>query len=156
MEDLRRAKEDVEQEMLKYIKHDGSCGRMFYDLARGCKLLHPPGSSESTSPSLMQRNPFDPDMRMGWCNIVELPHVPNTKDFHGHYILLKKWGTLGRIGRETKCQVKLCGDRFRVPTKYFRPYIWVTGDQPALVDKAVGILKDAIAKHRKGCNCVFD
>ena len=141
---------------MEYIGHDGSRGRLFYDLARSCKFLHPPASVGSTS--VPQRNPFSTEMEMAWQNIVELPFVGDSmllRSYHGNYIIAKKTGTLGRIRHETRCEVKLCGHEFNVPTKYCDPYVWVIGDQPGQVDRAVKILKEAVEHHARSCHCRF-
>ena len=150
---MRKAKELFEYSLLEYIHHDGSSGRLFYDIARSCKFLHPLGTSQSTS--VMQRNPFSPNHEMGWMNIVELPFVGDSsgRSYHSFYLVSKQTGVLGRIKRETRCEIKICSNKAKVPTKYCDPYVWVMGDQPALVDKAVDILQEAIRKHMSECNC---
>jgi hypothetical protein len=100
----------------------------------------------------MQRNPFSPDYEMGWMNMVELPYrveEHQVKVYHGHYILAK--GILGRIKHETRCYIKICGNQFNIPTKFCPPYVFVMGDQPGQVDKAVAIIQESIQQHLRSC-----
>ena len=148
--DIRKAANDLEHTLLEYIQNDGSRGRLFYDLARTCSFLHPRGSAGSSS--VMQRNPFSQYKEMGWMNIVDLPYDvrdSNQKTYHGHFIIAKKSGVLGKIKRETKCEIKICGSEFRIPTKFCAPYVFVMGDKPGQVDRAVKILLEAIEGHIK-------
>jgi len=148
-EDTRKAEEKLEHALLEYIQRDGSSGRLFYDMAWSCEFLHPKGNAQSTS--VMQRNPFSSNKEMGWMNIVEFPcsRVPGThrKKYQDYYVFAKRSGLLGRIKHETRCEIKLCGDDFNVPTKLCAPYVWVMGHQPGLVDRAVDILRDSIQSH---------
>jgi len=148
--DIRTAASDLERALMGYVGNDGSIGRLFYDLARSCKFLHPTGSASSSS--VMQRNPFSPDYEMGWMNMVELPYrveEHQVKVYHGHYILAK--GILGRIKHETRCYIKICGNQFNIPTKFCPPYVFVMGDQPGQVDKAVAIIQESIQQHLRSC-----
>ena len=151
-DDIRKAANDLEHALLEYIQHDGSQGRLFYDLARTCKFLHPRGCAGSSS--VMQRNPFSQNKEMGWMNIVVLPYEiigGNRRKYHGHFIIAKSTGVLGKIKRETKCEIKICGSEFRIPTKFCAPYVFVMGDRPGQVDKAVDILQEAIQHHMREC-----
>ena len=125
------------------------------DLARSCSLLHPTGSENSST--VMQRNPFSLDHEMGWMNILELPFTSSggRNNYHGHYIIAKNTGVLGRVRRETRCEVKMCGNEYKVPTQFCAPYVWVMGHTPGEVDKAVEILRSAIQNHMRHCKCRF-
>ena len=153
-DDIRNAANGVEKALLEYIRFDGSSGRLFYDLARRCTFLHPRGGgAESTA--VMQRNPFSQSMEMGWINIVELPYEVKgggRKKYHGHFIIAKKKGVLVKIHQETRCEIKLCGDIFRVPTKFGDSYVFVMGKQPRQVDRAVEILHEEIQLHMRECS----
>ena len=149
-EDIRKAASDLEHALLGYIGNDGSRGRLFYDMARSCEFLHPPGSAGSTS--VMQRNPFSLDCEMGWMNIVKLPYSIEEQKYHGAFIISKSSGVLSRI-KPTKCEIKVCGNQFKIPTKFCPPDIWVMGDQPVQVDRAVAIIQEAIQKHMRICGC---
>ena len=151
-DDIRNAANGVEKALLEYIRFDGSRGRLFYDLARRCTFLHPRGGgAESTA--VMQRNPFSQSMEMGWINIVELPYElkgGGKKNYHGHFLLGKKSGVLGKIKSEIGyCELKICGDAFRVPMKFCNPYIWIMGKQPGQVDRAVEVLQEEIQKYMR-------
>ena len=162
-DDIRKAANDLEHALLEYIQYDGSQGRLFYDLARTCKFLHPRGSAGSSS--VMQRNPFSQHKEMGWMNIVVLPYEligGNRRGYHGLYLIEKSTSVLGKIHRETaslgnrRVFIKLCGDDFRVPTKFCTPYVFVMGDKPGQVDMAVDILQEAIQHHMRECTlCRF-
>jgi len=152
-DDIRKASNELEHALLVFLNGDGSSGRLFYDLAKSSKFLHP---SAGTS-SVMQRNPFTPNNEMGWMNIIELPYIRdggNRKHYHGHYLIAKKGNILGQIAH-TRCFLKICGNNFRVPTELCAPYIFVMGDQPGQVDTAVGILREAIQNHTRECKCSF-
>lgn len=162
IEDLRRAYELLENLLLQYVGRDGSVGRLWYDLARSCEKLHP----RRGSTAIMQRNPFSPDHEMGWMSCVELPCVRDasawlkSKKYHGHFLISKTSGVLGRINREAAgCEIKLCGNQFRVPisSTSCADYVWVMAvDQPWKVDRAVEIIEEAIQDHMKKCNCVVE
>mmetsp|Transcript_25973 Transcript_25973/g.47102 ORF Transcript_25973/g.47102 Transcript_25973/m.47102 type:complete len:150 (-) Transcript_25973:141-590(-) len=146
---MEKAEKKLEHTLLEYIQRDGSSGRLFYDMARSCEFLHPKGSTESTS--VMQRNPFSSKKEMGWMDIVEFPWstVPGThrNKCRGYYLFAKRSGVLRRIKHETRCEIKLCGEDFNVPTKLCAPYVWVMGHQPGMVDKAADILRGSILSH---------
>ena len=86
---------------------------------------------------------------MGWMNIVELPYSTEEKNHHGSFLLMKG-GVLGRIRHEA-CEIKVCGIQYNFRTKFCPPYVWVMGDQPGKVDRAVAILQD---KYRGTCSSV--
>ena len=93
---------------------------------------------------------------MGWMNIVELPYIRekgNRKHHHGSYLIAKGTGVLGRIKQETGCDIKICCNEFNVATNFCDPYVWVMGDKPGEVDRAVEILQESIQNHMRGCKC---
>jgi len=156
MQDIRKAKEELERAILEHIRHDGSSGRLFYDMAWSCDLLHPRGVALSSS--VMQRNPFTRNNEMGWMNIVELPYERlggDRKCYHGHFLISRNSGVLGRLKRETRCEMKICCDEFKVPTKLCAPYVFVMGVQPGDVDRAVEIVKDEIRNYLVKSHCVW-
>lgn len=141
--------------MLDFVgRGDGSAGRLFYDSARSCKFLHPPGSTGSSS--VMQRNPYTRNHEMGWMNIVELSYNGHgaNRNYHGHHLISKGSGVLGRIKRETRCEIQICGDMFNFPTnRLCPPYCWIFGETPGSVDRAAEIVNKAIQNHMSTCNC---
>lgn len=112
IDDVRKAANDLESAFLEYIRHDGSQGRLFYDLAWKCKLLHPRGGVDSTV--VQQRNPFIQDMEMGWVNIVQLPSIGhgNHKQYHHAFM----FPLLKQINLETSCMIKICSNGARLRT----------------------------------------
>lgn len=142
-ENIRKAAESLEHALMEYVgRHDGSVGRLFYDLARSCVFLYPLGGAGSTS--VQQRNPFSTKnfLEMCWMNIVEIP-VDRAQEI-GLFIISKRAGLLRQISG-LGCIIKVCGNlRPMVFTKFCAPYICVISDRPGQVDEVVAILRDAI------------
>ena len=153
IDDMRKAASDLEDALLEYIRHDGSQGRLFYDLAWKCKLLHPRGGAGSFT--VQQRNPFSPNKLIGWVNIVKLPSIGegSRKQYHSMFVIAKRSGVLRKVSQETGCQFNICSNEAKVPTKLCAPYIWVVGSQPGRVDRAVEILQESIQQHMRECRC---
>lgn len=141
--DMRKTAESFERVLLEYVgRHDGSVGRLFYDLARSCEFLYPLGGAGSTS--VQQRNPFSTKsnfLEMGWMNIVEIP-VDRAHEI-GLFIISKRAGILRQMS-SLRCKIKVCGSKPMVFTNFCAPYICVISDRPGQVDEAVAILRDAI------------
>ena len=149
IDDMRKAASDLEDALLEYIRHDGSQGRLFYDLAWKCKLLHPRGGVHSTV--VQQRNPFIQDMEMGWVNIVQLPCIGhgNHKQYHHAFM----FPLLKQINLETSCMIKICSNGARLRTNLCAPYVFVVGKSPGQVDRALEILQESIQHHMRVCGC---
>ena len=153
IDDTRKAASDLEDALLEYIRHDGSQGRLFYDIAWKCKLLHPRGGAGSFT--VQQRNPFGQNKLMGWVNVVKLPSIGegNRKQHHSMFVIAKRSGVLRKVSEETGCQFTICSNEAKVQTKFCAPYIWVVGSQPRLVDRALEILQESIQQHMRECRC---
>ena len=152
IDDIRKAANDLESALLEYIRHDGSQGRLFYDLAWKCKLLHPRGGAHSTV--VQQRNPFIQN-KMGWVNVVELPHVVEgaTTLYHHAFMFHNRCALLKKMNQETNCEIKVCHNEARLRTNLCAPYVFVFGSSPAKVDRAVEILQNEIQTHMRKCRC---
>ena len=132
IDDVRKAASDLEDALLEYIRQDGSKGRLFYDLAWKCKLLHPRGGAHSTV--VQQRNPFSPNKEMMWVNIVELPYsggFGQKKQYHSHFVFDNKSLLLKRIKGKTECMIQVCHNGAWSITNLCSPYIFVFGSSPS-------------------------
>lgn len=148
---LQRAKEQVEDILIEYIKGDNSKGRLFYDMAISCSFFH--GQIDERRSTIHQRNPFASSDQRVWMNIIELPYCrdrdSNRKMYKSFFIVNKSIGLLGTVHGRTGCIVKICDDNLNVPVQYGEPYVLVTGSEPHLVDEAVQIITRAIKDYLK-------
>jgi len=155
IDDIRRAASYLEDALLEYIRNDGSQGRLFYDLALKCRLLHPLWEGGEHSTVVQQRNPFNPKREMGWADVVELPSIGegSRKQHHSHFIFGHRSKLLKKIKRATGCMIKVCHNEAKLRTNLCSPYVFVFGSSPIEVDRAVEILKNEIQTHMKECGC---
>jgi len=156
---VREAKEQIEDFLLKYIQHDGCQGRLFYDIARCDEVFHPRSNVRhfAGSIAIMQRNPFSGRREFGWMSVVELPFevdLNSRRLYHGHSLI----DLQSRLRSEFSCFIKLCGNEFkRYPIKYGYPYAWVWGKQSQDVDRAIEVILAALKQHRRECRrCQFE
>ncbi|KAL7470272.1 hypothetical protein ACHAXS_010526 [Conticribra weissflogii] len=152
----RIAKERIENFLLDYFRHDGSQGRMFYNIGKGAKQFHP--RSRGLYGTMYQRDPFSRLREFGWISIVEIPCEGNPhsgrKRFHGDFLIDRKHYLKSRLRKELDCSLKFCGEEVGgIRVRYGDPYVWVFGGRAEDVDEAVGIIKDEIRRHMAGCRC---
>lgn len=147
IQDIRKAKESLEDRLLDFIDNthkDGSNGRLFYEIALSCPNLH-----QRNNHTVIQRNPFSADKEMDWQNISSLPYSQRRwgREYHGDFLIRGPTSVLHQIKRETNASVnvKLCGEQFRVRTRYCPPYVWLIGSQPRHVERAKEIIESSIA-----------
>jgi len=149
--DVRWAKEKFENFLLEFIEHDGSMGRLFYNIGRSNNFFHPrlEKGGSATWP-IMQRNPFSLHREMGWMSIVELPYekdpITGRKKYYGEQLLKLRF----RLREEFDCQMKLCGGELKkYPVKFGDPYVWVWGNQSENVGRAVELVQDQLDRKRE-------
>lgn len=150
IESMRKAKLELENFFLHYLKHDGCIGRLFYDLALSCHNLHPRRGGSC----VLQRDPWNPS-EMGYVSIVDIPYVGNNwKTCHKQHLMGKEHRVLSRV-KNAGCTVRIVDRAGRIKTKWVacKPYVWVWGERPGDVDAAVQILNDANKEHMNTCTC---
>ena len=131
------------------IRHDGSAGRLLYEIGNSCRGGHKP--VHSTSNALTgQINPLSFKGKTCCLSLVELPS--DGKRVHGKF-LEKDW--FYSSIRKGGCSMKLCGDEFGFPVRYGKPYVLIVGNSSGIknVDRAVEMVKKQIEKHRANCTC---
>ena len=152
-----RAKQMIVDSLRDFVGNDGSKGRIAYDLAAAEESSRCRGSKYN---AVYQWNPFPPPCRKICMILIELTfktikHKNGTfeKDFHGRHLLRSL--VLGHIWNTTKCRMTLLGDKYDEPTKLCDPYIIITGESPADVDRAFEIVTEYISKHQATCTCSY-
>jgi len=148
------AREKIKDLLLDYrdMRHDGSRGRLVYQIAACCQGAHNPNNS--TSGAVSVNNPFT--SHSVFMSVLDLPFTAyrGKKDFHSSYLLDSY--VMDRV-QSVDCYIKVCGvdDSYHIQTRYCDPHVLVFGRHWQNVDQAVDILKDAIRRHMNGCNCAF-
>mmetsp|Transcript_8661 Transcript_8661/g.18185 ORF Transcript_8661/g.18185 Transcript_8661/m.18185 type:complete len:1094 (-) Transcript_8661:318-3599(-) len=144
LERLQDTREMIGEAMFEIVQDDGAIGKLYYDYAS----LYPENAGLN---ALFQWNPFSNIRKKSWMTVVPLPFVnlDGKFEFHGEFIAFeRKW-----IWQESRCQFRICGDSFDVPTKLCDPYVFIHGRHPNDVNKASQIIKDLISKHCSSCTC---
>jgi len=137
------------------IRHDGSKGRLVYEMAVCCGGPHRPKAS--TSDAVQVKNPFDHDKYV-FVSVLNLPfaHFNGRRDYHVSYLLNSH--IQDRIRKETGCFLGLCGngDEYDFHTQHCNPYVFVVAGSShdwQGVDRAVSSVKDIIIRHMESCTC---
>ncbi|KAL7427503.1 hypothetical protein ACHAXM_000874 [Skeletonema potamos] len=144
---LKRAREMIQDLFLEYVGHDGSRGRLVYEIARSCWGSHRP--SHSSSDAVKDVNPLRDNQSVDYMSVVELSYEQTReKSFHAAHILHKPF--LQEIG-EVGCDLILVANGFRIPTKLCDPYVLVYGRKYQDVDKAVQMVQRKISDHQGVC-----
>eukprot|EP00573_Skeletonema_grethae_P012709 CAMPEP_0201710630 /NCGR_PEP_ID=MMETSP0578-20130828/58724_1 /ASSEMBLY_ACC=CAM_ASM_000663 /TAXON_ID=267565 /ORGANISM="Skeletonema grethea, Strain CCMP 1804" /LENGTH=466 /DNA_ID=CAMNT_0048199661 /DNA_START=1411 /DNA_END=2811 /DNA_ORIENTATION=- len=153
-QDLRRARQMLQDLLLDYVGNDGCRGRLLCEIAQSCWGAHRP--SHSTSNAVKDVNPLQDNPMVTFMSIVEISYEENNmkeKSFHAAHILHRPFlNDVSDVG----CDLILVEKGFRVFTNLCDPYVFVYGRRYQDVDKAVQLVKDKIRHHQRVCGkCIM-
>eukprot|EP00585_Thalassiosira_rotula_P002180 CAMPEP_0196151368 /NCGR_PEP_ID=MMETSP0910-20130528/33550_1 /TAXON_ID=49265 /ORGANISM="Thalassiosira rotula, Strain GSO102" /LENGTH=545 /DNA_ID=CAMNT_0041414729 /DNA_START=124 /DNA_END=1758 /DNA_ORIENTATION=- len=138
--DVHDARKRIQDLLLDFVGHDGSRGRLVYDVASSCGGPHRP--AHSTSRCVKAKDPFDntDKSREVFMTLVHLPfeYVPNSgcvKKFCVDFLLTSS--LLTYVWNEMNCYVKAAYNGSGIPVTRCYPYLLVMGKAWRDVDQAV-------------------
>jgi len=152
--DTHFARVKIQDLLLDYVGHDGSRGRLLYEAASSCSGAHRPKGS--LSGAVKAKDPFaTEDGPQGFMTLMHLPFevIKGKNQFHVDFLLTSS--LLKHVWVETNCYVKACVNGSGIPIKLCYPYLLVMGKDWRGVDRAFGMLNQAIKEHMYTCSCTF-
>ena len=143
-DDLMRAKTELEDALVDFMRRDFARGLLFYDIARCNGYLHQHFRGEFLV--VQQRTPsfrgFDALGRNSFMTILPLP----TNGSNGGRLMSS--GLLSKISR-IGCRVQFVGQQFSAVSQWSDDHACIAGSRPKDVNEAAMMIADALTDHHQ-------